>query len=342
MVSEALLEGYETKLEKSEVKYDLDKPLVRTENLKKHFILGGFLQEKRTLHAVDGVSFDLWKGETLGCVGESGCGKSTLCRLILRIYKPTEGKVYFEGKDINECDKKELKALRRDFQMIFQDPYSSLNPRVTVKKTLEEPLSIHKIGNKEERLERVKDILGAVGLSKKMLDRYPHEFSGGQRQRIGIARALTLNPTLVVADEPVSALDVSVRAQILNLMKDLKEQLNLTYIVVAHDLSVIKHISDKVAVMYVGKFMEYGNTEQIYEETKHPYTKALLSAVPIPDLERKRERIVLEGDVPSPINPPSGCRFHTRCWKAQDKCVKEEPDLIDIGAGHLVACHFPL
>lgn len=335
MASEALPKEYETKL-------DLDMPLLRAENLKKHFILGGFLEEKRRVHAVDGVSFDLWKGETLGCVGESGCGKSTLCRVILRLYEPTEGKVYFEGRNINACEKKELKALRRNFQMIFQDPYSALNPRITVKKTLEEPLVIHKIGTKKERLERVKELLRSVGLSDKMLDRYPHEFSGGQRQRVGIARALALNPKLVVADEPVSALDVSIRAQILNLMMDLKEQLNLTYIIVAHDLSVIKHISDKVAVMYVGKFVEYGTTEQIYEKTKHPYTKALLSAVPVPDPEHKRKRIVLAGDVPSPINPPSGCRFHTRCWKAQDKCVKEEPEFIDIGEGHLVACHFPL
>jgi oligopeptide/dipeptide ABC transporter ATP-binding protein len=279
------------------------------------------------------------KGETLGLVGESGCGKTTLGRLILRLERPTSGKILFEGTDIGDLGKQPMKEVRRKMQIIFQDPYSSLNPRKSIRSILMEPLVIHGIGNRSERLQRVEQLVRDVGLRSEYLDRYPHEFSGGQRQRIGIARALALNPNLIVADEPVSALDVSIRSQVLNLMEDLQEKYGLTYVFISHDLSVVEHISDRVAVMYLGKIVEIGSKQDIYERTLHPYTEALMSAVPIPDPKANRSRIILEGDVPSPISPPSGCRFHPRCWLRIPTCSETEPLLHDEGGGHSAACH---
>ena len=290
--------------------------------------------------AVDGLNFDIFPGETLGLVGESGCGKSTTGRAILQLYKPTGGTVQFEGKDIVAMKGEELRKMRRQMQMIFQDPYASLNPRMTVGSIVSEPMEVHNIGTEAERLERVKELLQVVGLNPYFINRYPHEFSGGQRQRIGVARALAVNPQFIVCDEPISALDVSIQAQVINLLEDLQQQFNLTYLFIAHDLSVVRHISDRIAVMYLGKIMELADRDELYRNPMHPYTQALLSAVPIPDpvIEEKRKRIILEGDVPSPANPPKGCNFSTRCPKAMDVCRDQEPVFKDYGDGHFVAC----
>jgi oligopeptide transport system ATP-binding protein len=319
--------------------------LLSIRNLKVHFpITRGIIFQHKigAVRAVDGISFDVKKGETLGLVGESGCGKSTTGRAILRLNNPTEGKMLFNGHDITTIKGDTLKRVRRDMTMIFQDPYASLNPRMTVANIVSEPLIIHNMVQGKARIERVEELLEQVGLSKYFTNRYPHEFSGGQRQRIGIARALAANPSFIVADEPVSALDVSIQAQIVNLLEDLQNQFNLTYLFVAHDLSVVRHISDRVAVMYLGKIVELADRDELYNRPAHPYTVALLSAVPIPDpkIEKKRQRIILAGDVPSPVNPPSGCRFHTRCPLAQKICKEVEPEFKDIGGGHFSACHF--
>ena len=315
--------------------------LLRVKNLKKYFpIRGGlFSREVARVHAVDGVSFDIYPGETLGLVGESGCGKSTTGRAILRLIEPTAGEVTFDGKNVTTLDKRALRGLRKEMQIIFQDPYASLNPRMTVGSIVGEALVIHKLAaTKREREERVVKILETVGLSPDHLRRYPHEFSGGQRQRIGIARSLAVNPKFIVADEPVSALDVSIQAQIINLLEDLQKQFGLTYLFIAHDLSVVEHISTRVAVMYLGKIVELAPAKELYTNPKHPYTEALLSAVPIPDPTVKRKRILLEGDVPSPIKPPSGCRFHTRCPIRVPACSEHEQVLKEISPGHWVAC----
>jgi peptide/nickel transport system ATP-binding protein/oligopeptide transport system ATP-binding protein len=323
----------------------MTEPLLKVVNLEKKFpIQRGFL--KRTvgqIHAVDGISFEIAPGETLGLVGESGCGKSTTARLILRLLDPTAGEIYFDGKEIHEMSREEIRAVRKDMQIVFQDPYASLNPRMTVRQIVAEPLIVHGMA-KDDSDPRVDEMIELCGLSREFGNRYPHEFSGGQRQRVGIARALVTRPKLVVLDEPVSALDVSVQAQILNLLDDLREKFGFSYLFVAHDLSVVSHISARVAVMYLGKIVEIGSREEIFNSPKHPYTKALISAVPLanPKLERvrKKTRIVLTGDVPSPANPPSGCRFRTRCWKAQDVCATTEP-LLHAEGKNLVACHFP-
>lgn len=315
--------------------------LLEVKNVKKYFpISKGFLSTKGEVKAVDGVSFTVNKGETVGIVGESGCGKSTLARTILRLNEATGGKVIFNGQDIFSIKGKQLREIRQDIQLIFQDPYSSLNPRMTIEQIIKEPLVIHSWGDKERRKERVKELVEIVGLSVNQLKRYPHEFSGGQRQRIGIARALALNPKLVVCDEPVSALDVSIQSQILNLLRSLQQNLDLTFIFIAHDLSVVKHVSDKVIVMYLGKIVEIAKEEDLYSNALHPYTQALLSAIPDPNPLKKKKRIILQGDVPSPANPPSGCRFHTRCVYAQEKCATEEPAFEKYEVGHFAACHF--
>ncbi len=301
----------------------------------------GLLQRRvGDVKAVDGISFDIIKGETLGLVGESGCGKSTTGRAILQLYKPTDGEVIYNGTDLTKLKSDEMRAMRREMQMIFQDPYASLNPRMTVGNIVGEPLEVHNIGTKAERLERVRELLAVVGLNPYFINRYPHEFSGGQRQRIGVARALAVNPSFIVCDEPISALDVSIQAQVINLLEDLQDQLGLTYLFIAHDLSVVRHISDRIAVMYLGKIMELADREELYRNPMHPYTQALLSAVPIPDpvIEEKRQRIILEGDVPSPVNPPLGCNFSTRCPKVMDVCHDREPAFRDYGEGHFVAC----
>ncbi|MET8125189.1 dipeptide ABC transporter ATP-binding protein [Streptomyces sp. NPDC005065] len=321
-------------------------PLLRVENLVKHFpIKKGLLQRQvAAVRAVDGISFDVRPGETLGVVGESGCGKSTMGRLITRLLEPTSGKVEFEGKDITHLGVSAMRPMRRDVQMIFQDPYSSLNPRHTVGTIVSAPFKLQGVTPEGGVKKAVQDLLSLVGLNPEHFNRYPHEFSGGQRQRIGIARALALKPKLVVADEPVSALDVSIQAQVVNLLDDLQDELGLTYVIIAHDLSVIRHVSDRIAVMYLGKIVELADRKSLYSAPMHPYTKALMSAVPVPDPRRrgvKSERILLKGDVPSPISPPSGCRFHTRCWKATQICKTQEPPLIALKTGHQVACHHP-
>lgn len=328
------------------VKSDL--VLLRVKRLKKYFPVrrGVFRRVVGWVKAVDEVDFFIREGETLGLVGESGCGKTTCARTILRLIEPTSGEVWFRSKqlgrevDVVHADKKTMKLLRREMQIIFQDPYSSLNPRMTVGDIIGEPLVVHKVARGKELRARVAELLEAVGLKPEHMRRYPHEFSGGQRQRIGIARALALNPQLIVCDEPVSALDVSIQAQILNLLEDLQDQFGLTYLFVAHDLSVVKHISDRVAVMYLGKIVELAETEELFLRPRHPYTEALLSAVPVPDPDYQAERIILQGDVPSPVNPPKGCRFHPRCSYAKDVCSRETPELQDLGGEHYVACHF--
>jgi len=309
--------------------------LLDVKGLVKHFPLEGSTD---VLRAVDGVSFDIRSGETLGLVGESGCGKSTVGRCILRLFEPTSGQIRFEDKDISHASIGDMRSIRRDMQIVFQDPYSSLNPRLNILSIVSEPMTIHGIGNKNERRERVAGLLNKVGLDPIYMNRYPHEFSGGQRQRIGIARALALDPKFIVCDEPVSALDVSVQAQVVNLLQDLQSELGLTYLFISHGLAVVEHISNRVAVMYLGKIVEIADAAELYSNPLHPYTKALLSAIPIPDPKQKRDRIVLKGDVPTPINPPSGCRFRTRCPWAIDDCAKVVPELREITPGHTAAC----
>lgn len=315
--------------------------LLEVHNVKKYFPLQRKLFSKKQdyVKAVDGVSFAVKEGETLSIVGESGCGKSTTGRVLMKLLEATEGKIIFEGKDITHLSDDEIRPYRKEFQMVFQDPYASLNPRLTVKEIIEEPLIVHNF-EKEKRAERIAELLEVVGLNKYHADRYPHEFSGGQRQRIGIARALAVHPKLIIADEPVSALDVSIQSQILNLLKDLQEQYKLTYVFIAHDLSVVEHISDRVGVMYLGRLVELADRDELFQGPLHPYTKALLSAVPIPDPTLKRERILLKGDIPSPANPPSGCTFHTRCPFAQSLCKEQVPEFKELRDGHFVACHY--
>ncbi|MGI9036748.1 MAG: ABC transporter ATP-binding protein [Pyrinomonadaceae bacterium] len=309
--------------------------LVRVKNLVKHFPVEN---SDDFVRAVDDVSFDILAGETLGLVGESGCGKSTVGRCVLRLIEPTSGEVWFEDKNILELGKKELQPLRREMQIIFQDPYASLNPRLNILSIVSEPLKIHGVGNKTGQRERVADLLKKVGLDPQFMFRYPHEFSGGQRQRLGIARALALNPKLIICDEPVSALDVSVQAQVVNLLQDLQAEFGLTYLFISHGLAVVEHISQRVAVMYLGKIVEIADSKELYENPLHPYARALLSAIPIPDPTRRRERIILKGDVPTPINPPSGCRFRTRCPLAIEDCARIVPDLREIEPHHFAAC----
>ncbi|MEU2657409.1 dipeptide ABC transporter ATP-binding protein [Streptomyces sp. NPDC007325] len=329
-------------------------PILQVRNLQKHFPLTqGILFKKQVgaVKAVDGVSFDLYQGETLGIVGESGCGKSTVAKLLMNLERATAGEVFYKGQDITRLSGRALKAVRRNIQMVFQDPYTSLNPRMTVGDIIGETFEIHpEVAPKGDRRRKVQELLDVVGLNPEYINRYPHQFSGGQRQRIGIARGLALNPEIIICDEPVSALDVSVQAQVINLMEKLQDEFNLSYIFIAHDLSIVRHISDRVGVMYLGKLAEIGTDSEIYDHPTHPYTQALLSAVPVPDPQARanRDRIILTGDVPSPANPPSGCRFRTRCWKAQEKCSTEVPVLAiperfrgqDTLAAHESACHF--
>ena len=318
--------------------------LLDVKNLVKHFpIMRGMLVQKQVgaVHAVDDISFKIYRGETLGLVGESGCGKSTTGRAVLQLHRPTSGEVLFEGKDLVKMKREDLRKMRRRMQMIFQDPYASLNPRMTVGEIIGEPLTIHEIASGKEVEERVKDLLKLVGLNPAFANRFPHEFSGGQRQRIGVARALSLHPSLIVCDEPISALDVSIQAQVVNLLEDLQRDLNLTYLFIAHDLSMIRHISSRVAVMYLGVIVELADRDELYHNPLHPYTQALLSAIPLPDpvAEEKRKRIILAGEIPSPVNPPSGCRFRTRCPLASPVCAESRPAFREISTGHFVACH---
>ena len=319
----------------------MSKPLLKVNNLKKHFPIHGGILGKTVGHvkAVNDVSFEVNEGETLGIVGESGCGKSTTGRMLVRLLEATEGSVEFNGKNLISLSPKEMRKMRRDIQMVFQDPYASLNPRHTIEKILSEPLLVHGIGDAKERKQKVKEFLEIVGLNAFHAKRYPHQFSGGQRQRIGIARALMTNPQLIIADEPVSALDVSIQAQVLNLMQDLQKKFSLTYIFIAHDLGVVRHISDRIGVMYLGKIVEMSDAEELHENPLHPYTQALLSAVPVPDPDFEKEETVLEGDMPSPANPPTGCAFHTRCPFKMDICSREEPAYREVEEGHSVACH---
>ena len=319
--------------------------LLKVDKLVKHFpIKKGILFSSNAgyVHAVDGISFNIYQGETLGLVGESGCGKSTTGRTILQLYRPTSGSVWFNGENLAVLQGKKLRQKRRQLQMIFQDPYASLNPRMTVAQIIGEPMEIHKTFQGEAQLKRVKELLELVGLNPTFINRYPHEFSGGQRQRIGIARALALEPKLIVCDEPISALDVSIQAQVINLLEDLQQKMGLTYLFIAHDLSMVRHISNRIAVMYLGKIVELADRNELYADPQHPYAHALLSAIPFPDpfIEETRKRIILEGDVPSPVNPPSGCRFRTRCRYAKEICFVEDPELKEIKPGHFVACHF--
>jgi len=321
--------------------------LLKVENLYKHFpIKKGIIFSRQTgaVHAVDGISFNIYNGETLGLVGESGCGKSTTGRTILQLYRPTSGSVFFEGDDLAKLKGENLRRIRRDLQMIFQDPYASLNPRMTVGQIIGEPMEIHGTYKGAAQTKRVQDLLQLVGLNGAFANRYPHEFSGGQRQRVGIARALALEPKLIVCDEPISALDVSIQAQVVNLLEDLQSTMGLTYLFIAHDLSMVRHISDRIAVMYLGIIVELADRNELYANPRHPYTQALLSAVPYPDpfVEEKRKRIILEGDVPSPVNPPSGCRFRTRCQYAKEICAEEKPAFREISKDHFVACHFDI
>ena len=317
--------------------------LLQIDDLKMHFPIyrGVFQRQVGAVRAVDGVSFDIKRGETLGLVGESGCGKSTTGRAILQLYRPTAGSVHFDGVELTTTKGEELRKMRRKMQMIFQDPYASLNPRMTVADIVSEPLMVHNAGTGKEIVERVNHLLEVVNLNPSFAGRYPHEFSGGQRQRIGVARALALQPSFIICDEPISALDVSIQAQVVNLLEELQEQFNLTYLFIAHDLSMVKHISNRVAVMYLGIFVELAERDDLYSEPLHPYTQALLSAVPIPDpiADAKRKRTILEGDVPSPANPPSGCRFRTRCPIAEAQCAESRPEFREVKPGHFVACH---
>lgn len=315
--------------------------LLQVKNLKKYFPINSGFFGKVTNHvkAVDDVSFDIFKGETLGLVGESGCGKSTTGRMLVNLLEPTSGEIIFNGEDITKVNSKRRKELRKEIQIIFQDPYASLNPRMTIGDIIAEPMKVNNIAQGEQLEKRIKELLECVGLASYHRNRYPHEFSGGQRQRVGIARALAVNPKLIVCDEPVSALDVSVQAQVLNLLDDLQKEFDLTYLFIAHGLNVVKHVSNRVGVMYLGKLVELGKDTNLYKKPKHPYTQALLSAIPVPDPTRKSERIILTGDVPSPINPPKGCSFHTRCNKCMAKCKEVEPEMKELEEGHFVACH---
>ncbi|GIN86137.1 peptide ABC transporter ATP-binding protein [Heyndrickxia sporothermodurans] len=316
--------------------------LLKVTDLKTYFPINNGILKKSTgfVKAVDGISFSLTKGETLGLVGESGCGKSTTGRSILRLIEPTSGSVKYKGVEVTTLKKNDLRKIRKNMQIVFQDPYASLNPRLTIGSILEEALSTHRIGNhSKERKEIVMDLLEKVGLNSKLVDRYPHEFSGGQRQRIGIARAVAVNPSIIIADEPVSALDVSIQAQILNLFQDFQDKMGLAYIFIAHDLSVVKHISDKIGVMYLGRIVEFASKDELFNHPSHPYTNALMSSVPVPNPTLKKERIILKGDVPNPASPPSGCTFHTRCHACMDICKTVQPKGIEISPGHIVACH---
>ncbi len=317
-------------------------PLLEIIDLKKHFDLGGSGKKKKILTAVDGVSFTIYKGETFGLVGESGCGKTTTGRTIIRLYKPTDGRILFKGKDLAYLEEKDMFPYRKQIQMIFQDPYASLNSRMTVTDIIGEGIETHKILSGQAKQERIFELLETVGLKREHANRYPHEFSGGQRQRIGIARALAINPELIICDEPISALDVSIQAQVVNMLEDLQEEFGLTYLFIAHDLSMVRHISDRIGVMYLGKLMEVTESDILYDKPLHPYTKSLLSAIPIPDPKSsiRDSRIILKGDVGSPINPKPGCRFASRCRYAKDRCRTETPNLVEVEDGHYVACHF--